>query len=63
MIDLAGNQLNLKRIEMTIYLDNERAINLYNKFGFKLNCEAKDYPFKEGQYVNISPMARITKIV
>lgn len=61
-IDLADNWLNLKRIEITVYVDNERAINLYKKFGFELEGESKAYAFRNGEYVNVYHMARITKI-
>ncbi len=43
VIDLADNWLNLKRIELTVYVDNERAINLYKKFGFEIEGESKAY--------------------
>jgi putative acetyltransferase len=58
-IDLADNWLNLKRIEITVYVDNERAINLYKKFGFELEGEAKNYAFRDGKYVNVYHLARI----
>jgi len=61
-IDLADNWLNLKRIEITVYVDNERAINLYKKFGFELEGESKAYAFRNGEYVNVYHMARIAKI-
>ena len=33
-IDLCDNWINIKRLELTVYTDNERAISLYKKFGF-----------------------------
>ena len=33
-IDLADNWLALRRLELRVYADNERAIALYRKFGF-----------------------------
>jgi len=34
LIDTADNWLNLKRLELSVYVDNEPAIRLYKKFGF-----------------------------
>ncbi|HGS4599259.1 TPA: GNAT family N-acetyltransferase, partial [Vibrio cholerae] len=59
VIDLADNWLNLKRIELTVYVDNERAINLYKKFGFVIEGESKDYAFRNGSYVDVYHMARV----
>lgn len=58
-IDLADNWVNIKRIELTVYSDNERAINLYKKFGFVIEGEAKSYAFRNGKYVDAYYMARI----
>jgi L-phenylalanine/L-methionine N-acetyltransferase len=59
VIELADNWLNLKRIELTVYTDNERAINLYKKFGFEIEGESKAYAFRNGQYVDVYHMARV----
>nr|WP_260603352.1 GNAT family N-acetyltransferase [Vibrio cholerae] len=59
VIDLADNWLNLKRIELTVYVDNERAINLYKKFGFVIEGESKAYAFRNGSYVDVYHMARV----
>lgn len=59
IIDLSDNWLNLKRLELTVYVDNERAINLYKKFGFEVEGQSKDYAFRNGKYVDVYHMARI----
>lgn len=59
VIDLADNWLNLKRIELTVYSDNDRAINLYKKFGFAIEGESKAYAFRNGEYVSAYHMARV----
>jgi len=58
--ELADKWLNLKRIEITVYVDNERAISLYKKFGFEIEGESKAYAFREGEYVNVFHMARMS---
>ncbi|WP_375054952.1 GNAT family N-acetyltransferase [Zobellella sp. DQSA1] len=57
--ELADKWLNLKRLELTVYVDNERAINLYKKFGFEIEGESESYAFRYGEYVNVYHMARI----
>lgn len=58
-VDLADNWLNLKRIELTVYVDNQSAINLYKKFGFETEGESIAYAFRNGEYVNAYHMARV----
>ncbi len=58
-LDLADNWLNLKRIELTVYTDNDAAIHLYKKFGFVIEGEAKAYAFRDGKYVDAYYMARV----
>lgn len=36
ILDLADNWLMLARIELGVFTDNEKAIKLYEKFGFKI---------------------------
>ena len=61
--DLADNWLNLTRLELTVYVDNERAISLYKKFGFEIEGESIAFAFRQGEYVNAYHMARIAKTV
>lgn len=57
-IDLADNWLDLRRLELTVYVDNQRAIDLYKRFGFDIEGEAKDFAFRGGEYVGAFYMAR-----
>lgn len=59
IIDLSDKWLNLKRLELTVYADNERAINLYKKFGFKVEGQSEAYAFRNGEYVSAYHMARV----
>ena len=59
VLDLADNWLNLKRIELTVYTDNEAAIALYKKKGFMIEGEFHAYAFRDGQFVNAYSMARV----
>ncbi len=59
VVDLADNWLNIRRLELTVYVDNENAIALYRKFGFAVEGEAQEFAFRDGDYVNAYYMARL----
>lgn len=59
MIDYCDNWLNILRIELEVYSDNEGGIALYHKFGFSKEGEAKAYAFRNGKYVDAIFMSRI----
>ena len=58
-IDLADNWINLKRIELHVYIDNQRAVHLYEKFGFVIEGTHRAFAFRDGQYVDAYSMARV----
>lgn len=59
LIDLADNWLMLVRIELTVFVDNERAIHLYEKFGFEKEGIKHLAGIRNGKYENEYLMARI----
>lgn len=59
VIDLADNWLQVKRIEIDVNADNERAIQCYQKFGFEVEGTAKGASFRDGQHIDILYMARL----
>lgn len=58
-IDLADKWLNLSRLELEVYVDNESAIGLYKKFGFKIEGTGVKADFRDGEYADIYMMARL----
>jgi len=58
-VDLADKWLNLSRLELDVYTDNEPAIRLYKKFGFGVEGTLMNFAFRDGQYVNAFLMARL----
>jgi putative acetyltransferase len=58
-IDLGDKWLNLARIELTVFTDNEPAIALYRKFGFEIEGKHRKYAFRDGEFVDAYTMARI----
>ena len=62
VIDLADNWLGLRRLELTVYPDNDRAIALYQRFGFVIEGRHRDYALRDGAYVDALAMARLRDI-
>ena len=60
-VDLADKWLNLTRLELDVYTDNEAAIRLYKKFGFVIEGTLVNYGYRDGQFVDTYTMARLRK--
>ena len=58
-IELADKWLNLSRLELTVYTDNEAALRLYKKLGFEIEGTHRKYAFRDGTYVDAYAMARV----
>ena len=58
-LDLADNWLNLTRLDLRVYVDNTRAIALYEKFGFEREGTHRRFSFRNGEYVDAHVMARL----
>jgi putative acetyltransferase len=59
LIDAADNWLNLRRLELTVYVDNDAAIALYKKFGFTIEGRRCQDAFRAGLFVDSYAMARL----
>jgi putative acetyltransferase len=59
IIDIADNWLMLIRVELSVFEDNERAIHLYEKFGFEKEGLKRFAGIRKGKYENEYLMARI----
>jgi len=58
-IDLADNWLNLRRLELEVFVDNEPAIHLYKKHGFVIEGRLVEYAYRNGAYVDVFAMGRL----
>ncbi|WP_353979103.1 GNAT family N-acetyltransferase [Salinicola endophyticus] len=59
MIDLCDNWLQITRIELTVFVDNHKAIGLYQRFGFDIEGTAKRYAMRDGEMIDAYYMARL----
>lgn len=59
LVDVADNWLAIKRLELTVYVDNAPAIRLYERFGFETEGCLRAFAFRNGDYVDAFTMARL----
>ena len=59
LLDLADNWLMLVRVELEVFADNERAIHLYEKFGFEKEALLRMSVVRDGQYRDNYKMVRL----
>ena len=59
VLDLADNWLMLRRVELEVYAANQRAVRLYEKFGFETEGRKREASVKNGAYVDLLVMARL----
>ncbi|TPL85239.1 GNAT family N-acetyltransferase [Mesorhizobium sp. B2-3-13] len=59
LLDVADNWRALKRVELSVYVDNEPAIHLYTSHGFEVEGRHVKAGFTDGQYRDLLSMARL----
>ena len=59
LLELTDRWLNIRRMELTVWADNARAIGLYEKHGFEREGLHRQYAFREGAMVDALSMARL----
>jgi putative acetyltransferase len=58
-VEMADNWLNLTRLELEVYTDNEAAVGLYKSYGFEIEGTKRQDAFRDGRYVDSYFMARL----
>jgi putative acetyltransferase len=58
LLETADKWLGIRRLQLTVYVDNAPAIHLYKRFGFVIEGTHKAYALRDGQYVDVHTMAR-----
>jgi L-phenylalanine/L-methionine N-acetyltransferase len=58
-IDLADKWLNLLRLKVDVYIDNESAIHIYKNFGFEIEGLMRCDSFRNGIYIDSYLMGRL----
>ena len=61
-LNVADNWLDLKRVELGVFVDNEVAIHLYQKFGFETEGVRRKVAFGEGEWRDDLVMARLRNV-
>ena len=56
---MADNWLDIRRLDLTVYTDNDRAIALYERFGFAREGTLRADSYRDGRYVDVLLMARL----
>ena len=59
LIELADQWLQITRLALTVWADNERAIQLYCQMGFEIEGTMPAYVFRAGRYVDAYMMGRL----
>lgn len=58
LLGYADDWLGVLRLELTVYVDNPKAIALYERFGFEREGLHRGYALRDGRYVDTLAMAR-----
>jgi L-phenylalanine/L-methionine N-acetyltransferase len=59
LLDAADNWLDIRRLELTVFHDNQTAIRLYERHGFEREGLHRAFAYRDGSYVDAIAMARL----
>ncbi len=62
LLDSADNWLGVSRVHLTVYVDNARAIALYQRHGFDIEGTARRFALRDGVLVDALHMARVQNL-
>ncbi len=58
-LEMCDNWLNLRRVELQVFVDNQPAIHLYEQLGFVQEGRHRDFAYQHGRFVDAYTMARL----
>jgi putative acetyltransferase len=61
-LDLAGNWLGLRRIEVIVFADDEASAAFFEQHGFEREAVVRRYAFRDGTYGDAILMAHVRGI-
>jgi len=59
VLDVADNWMSLLRVELTVFADNKPALALYQRHGFEVEGQLRDYAMRDGRLTDVYSMARL----
>lgn len=59
ILKFSKNWLGLKRIELTVFTNNQSALELYKKNGFLKEGTLKEFAYRDGNYIDAYMMSKI----
>ena len=59
LMDYADNWANVVRVELDVFTDNQRAIELYQRFGFETEGRLRGFALRAGRFDDVFFMARL----
>ncbi len=62
LLEAADKWLDIRRIELTVFTDNDRAIRLYERHGFEREGIFRAFAFRDGAYADAIAMARLRSV-
>ncbi|MFN2157525.1 MAG: GNAT family N-acetyltransferase, partial [Anaerolineae bacterium] len=57
LLRFAFDEMNLHRVQLTVYEDNARAIRAYEKCGFRHEGRLRDAVYRKGRYYDMLLMS------
>ena len=60
IIELSDRWHGFRRLELSVWTDNDRAIRLYEGFGFEREGVMRRYAWRDGVWADALAMARLT---
>ncbi|MDE1906598.1 MAG: GNAT family N-acetyltransferase [Rhodospirillales bacterium] len=59
LLDMADNWLNLQRLDLGVFVNNEAAISLYKSTGFEIEATSRHYGMQDGVLADCHLMGRL----